>query len=86
MRIEPQQHAILTQLAKRQGRSVAAITREVISLGLAQLVDREIVSRRAHALEQADQIAANMQRLDRDVVADLAQLREELDEQTAGSD
>jgi hypothetical protein len=86
MLLEPHQHARLAQLARSQGRSVADVTRQAIELGLAQLAEGDLLSRRARALKRADQIAARMHarggmQPDVDVTDDLRRLREERDEQ-----
>jgi hypothetical protein len=85
MLLEPQQHARLAQLARSQGKSVADVTRQAIELGLAQLAEEDLLSRRARALKRADQIAARMHarggtRREVDVTEGLRRLREERDE------
>ncbi len=88
MLLEPQQHTMLTDLAKAQRRSVAAVTREVIALGLSHLTDQEAFARRTQALRRADALAARIEAgiggpLVIDVARDLNELREERDEQIA---
>ncbi len=89
MLIGPEQHAILVRLAKRDGRSVADITRRVIALGLEQLTQKDALAARARALRRADALAEQIGSrtghfADVDVVEDLRRLREERDEQLAG--
>ena len=84
--LEPGQYALLAQLAREQGRSVADVTREAIELGLEQLAERDALERRARALRRADELAGRIQcrtgkPLDIDVAEDLSRLREERDEQ-----
>jgi hypothetical protein len=91
MLLEPKQHALLAQLAKKQGRSVADITREAIAIGLMQLAEQDVLARRAQALKSADDLAERIQArtgrpLDIDVIEDLRRVREERDEQIGGRD
>ena len=91
MLLEPRQHALLAQLAKQQGRSVAEVTRRVIALGLEQLADQDTQARRALALRRAARLAESIGArlggpLSIDVSEDLRRLREERDERIAASD
>lgn len=90
MLLEPEQHTILAELAKAQGRSMASVTREVIAVGLAHLGDQDTFARRAQAIRRADALATRIEaraggRLEIDVARDLNELREERDEQIASS-
>lgn len=89
MLIEPSQHAILAQLAKAQGRSVADVTRQVIAVGLEEVAQQADLAKRARALDRADELVQRIyarlgRSLDIDVVADVHRLREERDEQISG--
>jgi hypothetical protein len=90
MLIEPGQHTMLARLAKREGLSVAEVTRQVITLGLEQLSQKDVLTARDRALQQADELAERIGArvggsLSVDVVEDLRQLREKRDDQIAGS-
>jgi hypothetical protein len=87
MLIEPPQHRALKEIAQRQGKSVAEVTRQVIDLGLKHLKSMGEFDRRAEALRRADLLKAKViqQNVELpDSVAVLDGLRQErLDELTA---
>lgn len=89
MLMEAEQHAALAEVASREGKSLAEVTRYVITLGLKQLSQQDALARRARALQRADDLAARIRArnggpLKDEVVETLQQLREERDEQLAG--
>jgi hypothetical protein len=56
--LEPDQHKLLVQLAKREGRSISEITREIVQEGIVQRQRLFVVEqqRRLQALARARQI------------------------------
>jgi len=85
MLLEPDQRRALKRIARKQGKSVAEITRQAIQAGL-QLLEREDeFVKRGEALARARQLSNTMPMLDVDVVDDLQQLREARDEHITDS-
>jgi hypothetical protein len=85
MLIRPEQQRSLNEIAVRQGKSVAEVTRKAIDLGLAVLVSQDEFIKRDQALKQAEELRKAMRKrrgrpLDIDVVADLRELREAHDD------
>jgi hypothetical protein len=56
MLLEPEQQQTLNQIAQRQGKSVAEVTRQVINLGLKELNAQNEFEQRASALQRARQL------------------------------
>jgi len=85
MLIEPDQHRILLEIARRRSESVAQVTRQVINLGIRMVEMDEAFTRREEALKKAEALRQAMrarrgQPLEIDVVDDLQQARKERDE------
>jgi hypothetical protein len=85
MLLEPDQRQALTRIARKQGKSVAEVTRQAIRTGLQVLEREDEFVKRSEALAKARQLNETMPLLDVDVVEDLQQLREARDEHISGS-
>lgn len=81
MLLEPSQRKALGEIARRQGKSVAEVTRQAINLGLSLMVHEDEIAKRQLALEAARQLRQSMPVLKMNVVDDLDKLREERDGQ-----
>jgi len=86
MLLEPRQRRKLAELAKKQGKSIAEVTRQAIDAGLAQIAQDDPQARMLAALEAARTLREGMrqrygQPLDVNIVEDIQQMREERDEE-----
>ena len=85
--LDPEQHTALTQIARKEGRSISDITREIIQLGIEQRQKMEITEqkRRLEALENTRIIRKAIlddrggKSFQVDIAAILNELREERD-------
>ena len=86
MLIKPEQHRTLAEIADRQGKSVAEVTRVVINLGLTALQREDELSKRTEALERARLLRQKMRKargkpLEIDITTALREIREKRDDQ-----
>ena len=92
--LDPNQKKTLEEIAKRHGRSVSDLTRELIEKGIEQLNrERELeIQKRLEALDQAYQVRELIMReredapLEVDLVKVLREMREERDGTILGRD
>ena len=92
--LDPDQHKMLAQLAKREGRSISDLTREIVQEGIEQRQRLFVVEqqRRLQALARARQVRQAILREHGGVPLDLnpsdliAGLREERDDRVLGGD
>lgn len=92
--LDPNQKKTLEEIAKRQGRSVSDLTRELIEKGIKQLNrERELeIQKRLEALDQAHQVRELILReredapIEVDLVKVLREMREERDGTILGRD
>ena len=85
MLLKPDQRRALTRMARRQGKSIAEVTRQAIQAGLDLLEQEDEFVKRSEALAEARQFSKSMPLLDVNVVEDLQKLREVRDERISGS-
>lgn len=90
--LEPEQQKLLAEIARREGRSVSELARDIIQQGLEQK-QRHLIEqrqRRLAALENAQRVgeAIRAERggkvLDIDIVETIQEMREQRDEQNLG--
>jgi hypothetical protein len=81
MLLEHSQRKALSEIARRQGKSVAEVTRQAINLGLNVMTQEDEIVKRQLALDSARQLRQFMPLLDVDIVGDLDKMHEERDEQ-----
>ena len=79
MLLEPRQRKTLNEIAQRQGKSVAEVTRQAIDIGLNAMTQEDEIVKRQIALESARQLRQSMPVLQVDVVGDIQKIREEHD-------
>lgn len=79
MLLKPAQKKTLRQIAIRQGKSVAEVTRQAIDLGLAVMNQEDEIIKRQRALDAARQMRQSMALINVDVVSDLHTMRRERD-------
>jgi predicted DNA-binding ribbon-helix-helix protein len=89
---EPEQHRALTEMARRQRRSLSDLVREIVQREIDHQRDeqREIWARRMAIIEEAhrrneDEVARNGPRPTIDLVAELEEGRAERDERVFGN-
>jgi hypothetical protein len=80
MLLEPAQRQALTEIAYRQGKSVAEVTRQAINLGLNAMTQEDEIVKRRLALKSARRLRQSMPVLNLDVIGDLQKIHEERDE------
>jgi hypothetical protein len=85
MLLEPSQRKALSEIAHRQGKSVAEVTRQAINVGLKVMSQEDEIVKRQLALESARQLRQSMPVLNIDIVGDLQKMHEVRDEQITRS-
>ncbi len=83
--LEPEQHQALKEIARREGRSVSEVTREIVQQGIAQRQQQyeTEIQRRLKAFENARRVREEMYKIygdrlyDIDIVALINEMREE---------
>lgn len=83
MLLAPRQRRLLSEIAKREGRSVAEVTREMIDLGLRSLEEGDLLARRRAAMARIERLREGVTPFTIDADAGINRLREERDERNA---